>query len=130
MAGAGNVILLVVFAVGLTIWSLLYFTFASHYFLCTIIDSTSGNDEVHYPGESVIEWWWKPILCGWVISFCLLTGSILMSPLVFSPLAFAIGLAAWVWLLFPLAILWTFRYPRNTAILRATSRWPSMKQAF
>jgi hypothetical protein len=104
-AAAGPVIMLVVFSVGLTIWSLVHFTFVAHYFLCTIIDSTSGNDEVHYPDEGIMEWWWKPILCGWVLAFCLLTGAILMSPLAFFPLAFVIGLTAWVWFLFPLAIL-------------------------
>src|SRR6266852_1047444 len=102
MEGSGQVILLVVFGVGLMIWSLIYFPFVAHYFLCTIIDSTSGNDEVHYPSESFIDWWWKPILCGWVLSFCVLSGAILMSPLAFSPLAFGIGLTAWVWFLFPL----------------------------
>jgi hypothetical protein len=129
MAAAGPAILLVAFSVGLGVWSLIYVTFASHYFLCTIIDSTSGNDEVHYPGESIIDWWWKPILCGWVLSFCVLSGAVLMSPLAFFPLAFGIALAAWVWFLFPLAILSVLFTSNWCFFLHPTLVWRILKHS-
>jgi hypothetical protein len=105
MAAAGPVILLISLLLGLTLCSLVFVPSVAHYFLCTIIDTTSGNDEVHFPSESFIDWWWKPILCGWVLSFCVLSGGIFLSPLAFSPKAFTVALVVWVWFLFPFAIL-------------------------
>ena len=71
MAAAGFIIIFVVAFVGCCMWSMIYLTFAAHYFLVTIIDSASGNDEVHYPNEAIIDWWWKPFFCIWILGFWL-----------------------------------------------------------
>lgn len=106
MAGAGNAILFIVSLVGLTIWSLIFFTFTSHYFLTTLTESSSGNDEVQYPSESFIEWWWKPIFCLWVLSFWVIPVTVLLSPLaVVNPQAFVVVLVAIVWLMYPVSLI-------------------------
>src|ERR1019366_3571718 len=80
--------------------------FAAHYFITTIIESGSGNDEVHYPSEAIIAWWWKPIFCLWILGFFVISGSIILTPIfLWQPQVYLVVLALWVWLLFPLGLL-------------------------
>ena len=51
MAGAGFVIIFVVAFAGCAIWTMIYLTFAAHYFLTTIVDSSAGIDEVEFAGD-------------------------------------------------------------------------------
>jgi hypothetical protein len=106
MGGAGSVILFVCFFVGCAVWSMIYLTFAAHYFLATIIDSSSGQDEVHYPNEGVIDWWWKPLLCLWILGFWVITGSVLLTPLLaFSPTAYLACLGLLLWFMYPPSLM-------------------------
>lgn len=105
MAGAGIVILFVVSLVGLTIFSLIYLTVASHYFLTTITESSAGNDEVQYPREGIIEWWWKPLFVVWVLAFWIIPTAALCAPLAsISPRAAIITFVAVIWVLYPLSL--------------------------
>src|ERR1019366_7234830 len=106
MGGAGFAIIFVAAFVGCAIWSTIYLTFAAHYFLVTIIDSSSGNDEVHFPSEAIIEWWWKPFFCLWVLGFFVISSLIVLLPvLMVEPRVYLIAVALLVWLLFPLGLM-------------------------
>jgi hypothetical protein len=106
MAGAGSVIIFVIALAGCAIWSAIYLTFAAHYFLTTIIDSSGGHDEVHYPSEAVIDWWWKPLFCTWVLGvFIVPVVMVLATFLARQPLAFFICLALALWVLYPIGLL-------------------------
>jgi hypothetical protein len=106
MAGAGNAILFIAALVGLTMFTMLYLIFACHYFLTTISDSSAGLDEVHFPRESLTEWWWKPILCLWVLGVWLVPALVILAPIgLASPRAYFISLIALLWFLYPLSLL-------------------------
>lgn len=105
IAAAGNAILFVVSLVGLTIFSLIYLTCASHFFLTTITESSSGHDEVQYPRESLVEWWWKPIFVVWVLAFWVIPTAALCLPLAtYSPIAGLIVFVSVIWLMYPLSL--------------------------
>ena len=98
--------LFIVLAAPCVFWSLLYFTCAAHYFLTTIIDSSAGADEVHYPSEPFVDWWWKPLFCFWVLAVWLIPATVILAPLgALSPEAFAITLGVLLWLVYPLSLL-------------------------
>lgn len=106
MAGAGFIIIFVVAFVGCAIWSALYLIFASHYFITTVTESAAGIDEVPFPSESFLEWWWKPLLCVWVLSAWVIPMAILLSPIAAaSPLAFAIVFVSAILFLYPLSMI-------------------------
>ncbi len=105
VAGGLTAIFFVCTLVVWTVWTGIYGIFAAHYFLVTLTDSSSGQDEAQYPNESVFDWWWKPILCGWVLLMWLIPVTLLLMPLALvSPQAFGIVWALVLWLLFPLGI--------------------------
>ncbi len=106
MGGAGPVILFVFFFVGCSIWTVLYLLLAAHYFLTIIIESSAGNDEVQFPTESVIERWWKPVFCLWILSIWVVPAAMINGPLMAgSPIAFGIGFGVLLALAFPLSLL-------------------------
>lgn len=106
MAGAGNAILFMASLVGLTIWSMLLVTFAAHYFLTTLTESAAGHDEIRFPREGFLDWWWKPLLCLWVLSAWVVPVTIFLAPLMStSPLGFALAWFAILWIVFPLSLL-------------------------
>lgn len=108
VGAAGNAILLVCSLAALAISSLFFVIFTSHYFLVTVIDSSAGHDEVHYPRETVTDWWWKPIYCAWILVFWVITGAILCVPLAFAGLVpYVVGLVLVLWFMFPLSVLST-----------------------
>ena len=87
------------------VWSMIYVLYASHYFLTTLTDSSSGHAEVFYPREGFIDWWWKPVLCGWVLLVWLIPATLLLSPLLaLSPLAFLIVWSLVLWFAFPMSL--------------------------
>ena len=87
------------------VWSLVYVLYASHYFLVTLTDSSSGQDEVYYPREGFLDWWWKPVLCGWVLLVWLIPTTLLLSPLLaFSLRAFLIVWSLVLWIAFPMSL--------------------------
>jgi hypothetical protein len=92
----------------------LFLLFASHYYLVTLIDSSAGHEEVQFPSESVLDWWWKPILCLWVLAFWALGGGVLLSPLVL--IQPEIFLVAWVLLL-------VLAYPLSLVSVLHTQNW-------
>ncbi len=80
--------------------------FASHYFLVTVIDSSAGHDEVDYPRESLIDWWWKPLFCLWILGFWVVVLSILLTPLLaVSPKSYGICLVLLILFFYPLGVL-------------------------
>jgi hypothetical protein len=102
----GGAIIFVCAFVACTICSMLYLVFASHYFLVTVIDSSAGHDEVQYPSESVIDWWWKPLFCLWILAFWVVTLAILLTPLLaLGPKAYGICLGLLIWFFYPLGVL-------------------------
>ena len=106
MGGAGSVIMFVVSLVGWTIVTLVFLLFAAHYFLATIIDSTAGCDEVTFDSDTVLDRWWKPIFCFWVLAFWVVPIAVLLAPLMIRlPEVAAILLVAILWFLFPLGII-------------------------
>ncbi len=114
VGAAGNAILLICSLGALAISSLLFFLFTSHYFLVTVIDSSAGNEEVHYPSETFTDWWWKPLYCVWILVFWMITGAVLCVPLVFAGLK--VYLAGWV------LVLW-FMYPLSVVSTLHTQNW-------
>jgi hypothetical protein len=107
MAGAGFVIIFVVAFAGCAIWTMIYLTVAAHYFLTTIVESSAGIDEVEFTGDvGVIEWWWKPFLCLWVLGTWIVPISVLLLPvLAHSPQAYAICWTGLLWLIFPVSLM-------------------------
>jgi hypothetical protein len=107
MAGAGVIIIFVVSLTGCTIWTMIYLTVAAHYFLTTIIDSSAGIDEIDFRGDAgVIDWWWKPILCLWVLGIWIVPISALLLPfLARFPEAYAICWTGLIWLIFPVSLM-------------------------
>jgi hypothetical protein len=105
MAGAGSVIIFVCLVAAFGIWSPIFVTFVSHYFLTTLIDSSSDSDEVHYPREGIFEWWWKPLLCAWVFVFWAFVASVVLAPVaVWSPLTYLILWTLVLWLAYPMSL--------------------------
>ncbi|HZZ79088.1 MAG TPA: hypothetical protein VFE62_11245 [Gemmataceae bacterium] len=89
-----------------TIWSLLYSLVASHYFLTTLTDSSSGQAEVNYPREGFMDWWWKPLMCGWVLLFWIVPATLLLLPLLAISTPVYLGVWAMVlWVGFPLSLM-------------------------
>ena len=106
MAGAGLVILFVVSLAGWSIWTAIYVLFAGHYFLTVVTDSSAGADEVQFPSEGVLDWWWKPLFCLWILSTWIIPTAILSGPLlVVSPIAFGIGFALLLLLVYPMSLV-------------------------
>jgi hypothetical protein len=106
MAGAGVIILFVVFLVAWGLATGFFGIFVSHYWLVTLIDSCAGNDEVQYPRETITDWWWKPLFCVWILIFCATMSAILTAPLFLAGLeAYLIGLGLLLWFLYPLSAL-------------------------
>ena len=106
MAGAGFVIIFVVAFVGCAIWSMIFLTFAAHYFLTTIIDSSGGHDEVQYPSEAVTDWWWKPIFCTWILGVFVIPVLMVLAPfLAKQPVALFACLGLTLWVLYPIGLL-------------------------
>lgn len=106
MAGAGSIIIFVVALVGCVIWSGIFLTFAAHYFLTTIIDSSGGHDEVHYPSEAIVDWWWKPIFCAWILGALVVPVLMVLAPfLARQPAALFICLGLVLWMLYPIGVL-------------------------
>jgi len=104
--GAGFVILFVVSMVGCGIWSMIFLTFAAHYFLTTVTESGVGIDEIEFPSEGVADWWWKPFFCLWILSIWVVPITVVVGPLLAaSPLAFVIGLALFLLTIYPLSML-------------------------
>ena len=102
----GGAIIFVCAFVACTICSMFFLIFASHYFLVTVIDSSAGHDEVHYPRDSIIEWWWKPLFCLWILGFWVVALSILLTPLLaVSPKSYGICLGLLIGFFYPLGVL-------------------------
>jgi hypothetical protein len=102
----GGAIIFVCAFVACTICSMFWLIFASHYFLVTVIDSSAGHDEVEYPRESVIDWWWKPLFCLWILGFWVVVLSIVLAPLLaVSPKSYGICLALLILFFYPLGVL-------------------------
>src|SRR5437016_204165 len=114
VGGTTNVIFLVCSIAGLTMTTFFYALFASHYFLVTVIDSTAGQDEVQYPeGETIVDWWWKPILCAWLVALWVIPGVVIIFPFLFhSTQSFLICLGLVLWFAFPLGVISTL-YTQN-----------------
>lgn len=92
---------LVLFAIS----TLIYSIFVAHYMLTTLSDASSGQDEAQFPSESIFDWWWKPILFGWVLLMWLIPVTLLLTPIVFaSPETFWIIWTLVLWILYPLSL--------------------------
>ena len=105
MAGAGSVIIFVCLVAAFGIWTPIFATFVSHYFLTTLTDSSSGADEVYYPKEGIIEWWWKPLLCAWVFAFWAFVTTVVLAPVaVLSPLTYVVLWTLVLWLVYPMSL--------------------------
>lgn len=105
MGGALMAIVFVCILVCFALFSVVYLIFASHFFLTTLADSSSGRDEVEYPREFFTDWWWKPILCGWVLFCWLVPSMVVLSPLLaVGPEAYLIVWGAFLWLVFPVSL--------------------------
>jgi hypothetical protein len=101
-----TVILFAAALVGCVIWSVLFLMFASHYFLTTIIDSGSGQDEIEYSNETLFEFWWKPIFCLWILAFWVIALNVPLAPLLSEyPRALAVALALCLAVVYPLSVL-------------------------
>jgi hypothetical protein len=106
MGGAGFVIIFVAAFVGCLVWSMIYLTFASHYFLTTITETSAGHDEIEYPSEGIMDWWWKPFFCLWILSIWVVPLTVVVGPLLAaSPLAFVIGLTICLLVMYPLSLM-------------------------
>src|SRR5262249_30212191 len=102
----GGAIIFVCAFVACTICSMFWLVFASHYFLVTLIDSGAGQNEVEYPRESLIDWWWKPLFCLWILGFWVVVLSIMLTPLlVVSPKTYGISLGLLILFFYPLGVL-------------------------
>ena len=108
MGDAGRILIFMFAMVGCGIWSTLYLTFVAHYFLVTFIDSSAGHAEIQFPREGLLDWWWKPIFCLWLLAFWIVTGGVFLSPfLACNPWAFVVVLALLVWIAYPVSVLST-----------------------
>jgi hypothetical protein len=107
MGGAGLIIIFVAAFAGFAIWTMIYLTIAAHYFLTTIVDSSAGNDEVEFTGDvGVVEWWWKPFLCLWVLGIWIVPVSAILLPVVaHSAQVYAICWIGLLWLIFPVSLM-------------------------
>ena len=87
------------------LWTVMYSIFAAHYFLTTLTDSSSGQDEVQFPREAIFDWWWKPLLCAWILLVWLIPSMLLFSPLAFvSTEAYLITWGLFLWFVFPMSL--------------------------
>lgn len=113
MGGAGLIIIFVVFFAGCTIWTGIFLTFAAHYFLTIITESSAGIDEIQFPSEGIMDWWWKPVLCLLILAVWIVPTAVLSGPLLAgSPIAFGVGLGILLALLYPVSLLSTL-YAQN-----------------
>lgn len=106
MAGAGHVVLFVCFMVGCSIWTVIYLTLTAHYFLTVIIESSAGIDEIQFPTEGILERWWKPLFCLWILAAWVVPTAVFCGPLLAgSPVAFGIGVGLLLVIVYPLSLL-------------------------
>ncbi|MSQ95040.1 MAG: hypothetical protein EXR98_10865 [Gemmataceae bacterium] len=124
----GNAIMFVCSLVACGLCTVLYSLFLSHYFLVTIIDSSAGHPEVHFPRETFTDWWWKPLYCLWILIFWLITSSIFSIPLALAgPMYFVVGLAVILWFMYPLSVLSTLYTQNWFFLIHPTILWRMVK---
>jgi len=114
IGGIGSALIFLCGLVGFTICTMIFAIFAAHYFLVTIIHSTSGHDEVHFPNdERIATWWWKPLLCLWILFVWIVPGALIIFPALFHSMqTFLISWGILLWFAFPLGVISSL-YTRN-----------------
>jgi hypothetical protein len=93
---------------GVGIVGLFVALYAAHSFLVVLEQTAAGRDEVDWPDDVIVDWFWKPFLFVWVIGFWVVPAWLLISlvALVLRPLAgYYATLIAVIWFIFPISLL-------------------------
>lgn len=125
LGGMGHTIVFMCSFAAAIIVGLYLFAYASHCFLVTVEQTSTGNDEVKWPDEPYIDWLWRAVTLAWLLLVWLAPVGIVFKITyrnIYSEnfgLAFIIGGTA-LWLFLPIAVLsalyansaWVFFHPR------------------
>jgi hypothetical protein len=86
----------------------LWLMYLCHCFLVVLTESSAGIDEVRWPGESVLDFAWKPVYCLLLLVLCGTAGGVIVAPFfVTGPVGFVVFFATFLWFAYPVALLST-----------------------
>src|ERR1700747_3245138 len=105
IGAAGHLILFFSILVGLILVGLLVFSYAAYSFLVTLIDTAAGTDEIIWPGEPIQDWLFKIWYLGWVLAVWAVPASLVVGAFGLRWPVFALWLVAFLWFIFPVALL-------------------------
>jgi len=118
IAAAGALILFFSILIALILVGLVVFGYAAYSFLVVLSNTAVGNDEVIWPGEPIQDWFFKVWYLGWLVAVWAVPASFVVS-LVGLPRPFiAVGVAACLWLLFPVGLLSSLSAESQLVVLR------------
>jgi hypothetical protein len=120
VGAAGMAILFFMYLVATTIIGVFVAGYAAHSFLTVVEDTAAGNDEVRWPHDPLVDWAWKFVYLGWLMSVWLVPSLIVarfwaagsQPETAFAKTAGIV--AVLFWLFFPITLL---------SSLSASSRW-------
>src|SRR2546429_5488513 len=104
LPGAGPAIMVSLCLAFFGIVAFYLIAYFSHCFLVVVIDSAAGIDEIRWPGESITDWFTKPIYVIWVLLPIFFVATMAYAA-TGNGLTFGIVLLALLWLVAPLMFL-------------------------
>jgi hypothetical protein len=104
--------------VGLILIALLVFSYAAYSFLVTLTNTAAGTDEVIWPGEPIQDWLFKIWYLAWLLAIWAVPVSLLLSIVNVPKPLFALCLASFLWLLFPIGLLSSLSGASRLIVLR------------
>ena len=93
---------------------LITLSYAGYSFLLTLVNTAAGNDEVHWPGDPIMDWIWMFLYLFWVAAIWLVPAALLFLLYDIPAWPRVLGMAGALWLTLPLGLL---------SSLTAASRW-------
>ena len=113
-AEAISSLVFVIIAIAQVVVSFIVFSYAGYCFLEILVSTASGDDEVIWPGDPMVDWIWKLWYLFWIIAIWAVPIYILLGYHRLNAGQFAVALAAFLWIVFPVSLL---------SSLSGSSRW-------
>src|SRR5262249_8746141 len=100
-AGMANALLFFMLFVALILAALIVFSYAAYSFLVAFVNTAAGNDEVHWPGDPIQDWFFKLWYFLWLLAFWVVPVSLILGILGLPPFRAAGIVLTVLWLIFP-----------------------------
>src|SRR5947209_7174361 len=114
IGGAASAILFGIVTIVQLLLSFLVLSYAGYSFLTVFINTSAGSDEVLWPKDPFQDWMWKSWYLAWLLAIWAIPVWLVMNLLDPPVWQFALILAGFLWLMFPIGLL---------SSLSASSRW-------